>query len=107
MASNVGVNVHSPDSFPERKSGAYQRPPIRAFDPNRVNRLWKLVLALVGDLDDVEVANALNAVGVPVSRSRVAAWSRAEGSDKFSPMNVAELEAALDALVRAAREGRE
>lgn len=84
-----------------RTSPQYQRPQVTGHDPNRVNRIWKKIRSLCGDISDREVADALNARGVPISRSRVAAWSRREDSDKFSPMNVAELEAALDALIEA------
>jgi uncharacterized protein YehS (DUF1456 family) len=83
----------------------YQRPPVGSHDPNRVNGLWKKIRALC-DIDDREVADALNARGIPISRSRVAAWSRREDSDKFSPLNIAELEAVLDALIETDRADR-
>ena len=70
------------------------------FNPNQANQIWKKILVLIGDLDDREVAEALNAAGVPISRSRVAAWSRREGHKNYSPLNVAELEQALDALIQ-------
>lgn len=86
-------------------NATYQRPPIGHHDPNRVNRIWKRICALV-EISDRDVAAAMNARGIEISRSRVAAWSRSESSDKFSPLNVAELEAALDALIEADRADR-
>jgi hypothetical protein len=71
-----------------------------ADDRYRINRIWKMIKALFGDIDAAEVAAAMNAQGIPISTNRVTAWSRGERSDKFSPMNAAELEAALSALLK-------
>lgn len=76
----------------------YQRPAVTDFDPNRVNSLWKQIKWLLGDVDPSEVAELLNARGMRISKNRVAAWTRSESSDKFSPMNIAELQSVIDAL---------
>jgi uncharacterized protein YehS (DUF1456 family) len=81
---------------------SYQRPANRV-DPNRVNAIWKK-LQIFCKFTEEEIIEAMAARGINISKSRIAAWSRSESSDKFSPMTLSELDQVLDAMIASERQ---
>ncbi|QWT20132.1 hypothetical protein KPL74_20605 [Bacillus sp. NP157] len=77
----------------------YTRPPIlRGVDPQRMNWLWQLILQAT-DLKPDEVRAALNAIGVGATDQRIASWSVSDREDNYFPLNIAELERNLRAVI--------
>ena len=78
---------------------SYQRPPVtRQLDPSRVNWLRKKIRIAL-EINSAEVAEDLHAFGAATPRGRVSAWEQSEESKNFSPMNLAELERVLEAVI--------
>lgn len=78
----------------------YRVPPNRAFDPMRMNWLWRLICD-VGYISTNDVWDALKKTGVEVHRERVNGWMGAEEEEHYFPLTLAEIEQNLRALQQA------
>lgn len=68
------------------------------MDILEVNRVWKLFVAITR-MPDALVVEALTAAGVTVTKNRVKAWRVGKNSENYSPLNLAELERAMEAVL--------
>ncbi|MFO1358405.1 hypothetical protein [Plasticicumulans sp.] len=68
------------------------------MDILEVNRVWKLFVAIT-QVPDALVVEALTAHGVAITKNRVKAWRVGTHSENYSPLNLAELERAMEAVL--------
>lgn len=94
---NHGATMTQPPKPPQ----PYQRPSA-VLTSQEVNPVWKKIRWLL-ELSEAEVADALAAAGVPVSKNRVSAWGRSPDHKNYSRLTLDELDQALEALVARAR----
>lgn len=76
----------------------YERPPVEGFDPDDAARLWKLIVRFA-DIRHDELLTALQAQGVRITKTRIKRWMAGAGDENRSPINVAEIERNLRALI--------
>ncbi len=83
----------------QRLAHTYRRPPLlRACDPQRMNWLWRLICE-AGQWQPAQIMEALQAAQIPVDFGRVRSWTVPDTDEAFFPMNLAEVERNLRALI--------
>lgn len=93
-------------SDPELSRMPYRLPPMtRGVDPQRMNWLWRLICELAS-VDEAEVVEALHAEVVPVDLRRVKSWTVSDREANFFPINLAEMERNVRALIAWRQAGR-